>query len=86
MRGRLWSTDIREAVIHASQLGMGNTVIEAVTGVSERGIRRIISESMGGARPRRRCERKKLLDDQHCEVSLVPNPTIVHLPSIPSSF
>ena len=56
-------------VIHASQLGMGHTVTEAIMGVSKREIQRIISESKGGGNGRQRCKLKKLLDDQHCDVS-----------------
>ena len=57
-------------VIHASQLGMGHTVTEAITGASKREIQRIISESKGGGNGRQRCKLKKLLDGQHCDVSL----------------
>ena len=38
MQGHQWSKDICEAVIHASQLGVGHMVTEAITGVSKRGI------------------------------------------------
>jgi hypothetical protein len=38
MCGRAWSKEIREMVIHASQLGVGHTIIEAITGVNKRGI------------------------------------------------
>jgi hypothetical protein len=69
MRGRAWSKEIREMVIHASQLGVEHTIIEAITGVNKRGIQRILSESKGGDQPRQRHEREKLLGDQHCDVS-----------------
>jgi len=71
MRGRPWPKDIREVVTQASQLGLSRTVTEAITGVSQRGIQRIVSEAMGGGNCCQRRKRKKLLDDQHCDVSWV---------------
>ena len=61
MRGRPWSKDIREVVTQASQLGVNCTVTEAITGVSKRGIQRIVSESRGGGNHRERRKRKKLV-------------------------
>jgi len=88
MRGRPWSKDIREVVIHASQLGVGHTVTEAITGVSRRGIQRIISGSKGGDKPRQRPERKKLLNTRHRDVSWFPSgiPVAVRSSLLPSSF
>ena len=68
MRGRPWSKEIREAVVHAAQLGVGHTVTEAITGVSKRGVQRIISKSKNGDEPHQRRKREKLLGDQHRDV------------------
>ena len=69
MRGRRWSDDIREAVIRASQLGTSPLLTQAITGVSQRSIQRIISEPkrMGGHHRKTRVD--KILDEEHCHVS-----------------
>jgi hypothetical protein len=69
MRGRPWSKEICEVVVRAAQLGVGHTVTEATTGVSKRGIQRIIAKSKNGDEPHQRRKRKKLLGDQHRDVS-----------------
>jgi len=71
MRGRPWSKDIQEVVVQASQLGVSHTVTEAITGVSKRGIQRIVSEAGGGGNRCQRRRRKKLLNNQHRDVSWV---------------
>ena len=69
MRGHPWSKDTREAVLSASRLGANHTITEAITGVSKRGIQRIISESNSWSRPHQRSERKTLLNNEHRAVS-----------------
>lgn len=69
MRGRPWSEDICEAVVRATQLGVDRAITEAITGVSQCGIQRIISKSNHGGGPRQRRPRKKLLNCDHRDVS-----------------
>lgn len=53
MRSHAWSSDIREVVVSASRFGMSPTMIEAITGVSQRSIQRIVSEPKRGDDRRR---------------------------------
>ena len=73
MQGRRFSRDIRESVSHAAKLGMDPLAIEAITGVSNQQIRRIISEEKHGDLTRNQdCgkrTRQRILKSEHLEVS-----------------
>ena len=69
MRGQPWSNDIREAVIRASQLGVSHTITEAITGVSERSIQRIISGPESSGDHHRKPRGDNVLDAEHYRVS-----------------
>jgi len=69
MRGHMWSNNIREVVIRASQLGVPLTITEAITGVSKRSIQRIVSEPKRGDDHSRKRRGDKVLDAKYYTVS-----------------
>ena len=70
MHGHRWSDDIREAVIRASQLGVDPTVMQAITGVSQRSIQCIISEPKHGDGSHHTTRVDTVLGTEHYQVSI----------------
>ena len=68
-RGHPWPDQIRQAVITASQLGVGPTITEAITGVSKRSIQRFTSQPERSTGHHRETRYDKILNSEHHHVS-----------------
>ena len=90
MRGRRFSTDVRESVSCATKLQLDYGLIEAITGVSKRQIQRIASEEEHGvAAQARGCgkqTRLRILKHEHLEASNYSILTATHFNDIVLPF